>query len=106
MEDVQVSVKDEQSAALWLEMVRNINTDYRTAMTDTLENMMNMKDFADGTLVDEIYKYGTDLLNAAEKTFNAIDEIADTVNTVMKEVGAFADLLTGDIGRLISSLLG
>ena len=73
--NVQIAIKDEQTAKQWLALVQDINTDYLKAMTDAGETMINMKDFAEGTLVDDFVKYGTDLCNAAQKTFDAIGTI-------------------------------
>lgn len=104
--NVQISVKDEQSARKWLEMVQDINTDYQKAMTDAAETLINMQDFADGTLVDEFVKYGTDLMNAAQKTYEAIGTIADTVTNILNKVNNFVEGAVGGIGKLIGKVLG
>lgn len=106
MAELKIAIKDEQTAKQWLALVQDINTDYLKAMTDASETMINMKDFADGTMVDEFYKYGTDLLNAAEVTYKAVDSIADTVNTILSKVSNFVEGATGGIGKLISKVLG
>lgn len=106
MADLQISVKDEQTARQWLTMVQDINTDYQKAMTDAAETMINMQDFADGTLVDDFVKYGTDLLNAAQTTFEAIDSIADTVNNILSKVTNFVTDAVGGIGKLVGKVLG
>ena len=103
--NVQISIKDEQSAKQWLNMVEDINTDYKKAMTDAAETMTNMKDFADGTLVDEFVKYGDKLMNAAQTTFEAISEISDTVNKVINTVNNFVSEAVGGIGKLVSKVL-
>lgn len=104
--NLQIAIKDEQTAKQWLAMVQDINTDYRKAMTDASETMINMQDFAEGTMVDEFVKYGTDLLNAAETTFEAIDTIADTVNKILGAVGQFVSSAVSGIGKLASTILG
>jgi len=106
MADVKISIKDEQSAREWLSMVQEINQDYHHAMADASQTMIDMKDFADGTMVDEFVKYGTDLLNAAETTFKAIDSIADTVNSVLSITKNFVDGALGGIGKLVGKILG
>ena len=104
--NLQISIKDETTAKAWLEMVRDINSDYLKAMTDASETMINMQDFAEGTMVDEFVKYGTDLLNAAETTYNAIDTIADTVNKILGLVGEFVSGAVSGIGKLAGAILG
>lgn len=104
--NVQVAIKDEQTAKQWLALVQDINTDYQKAMTDAAETMINMQDFADGTMVDEFVKYGTELMNAAQTTYQAIDAIADTVNTILSKVNTFVTDTIGGIGKLVGKVLG
>ena len=106
MADLQISIKDEQSAKEWLALVQDINTDYNKAMTDAAETLINMQDFADGTLVDDFVGYGNNLLNAAQTTFNAIDSIAETVTNILSKVSNFVEGAVGGIGKLVSKILG
>lgn len=106
MADVKVSIKDEQSARQWLAMVQEINQDYHQAMADAAETLIDMQEFADGTLVDDFVKFGTDLLNAAEQTYKAIDSIADTVNKVLSIAKNFVEGAVGGIGKLVGKVLG
>lgn len=105
MADVKVGIKDEQSAKQWLTMVQEINTDYHNAMAEASQCLIDMKDFADGTLVDDFVKYGTNLLNAAEKTFEAMDTIADTVNQILNFAKNFVGEAVGGIAKLASKVL-
>lgn len=106
MADVQIAIKDEQTAKQWLAMVQDINTDYQKAMTDAAETLINMQEFADGTLVDDFVKYGNDLMNAAQTTFTAISTIADTVNNILGKVTNFVEGAVGGIGKLVNAVLG
>ena len=104
--NLQIAVKDEQTAKQWLAMVQDINTDYQKAMTDAAETLINMQDFAEGTLVDDFVKYGTDLMNAAQATFKAIDSIADTVNNILSKVSNFVTDTVSGIGKLAGKIFG
>lgn len=104
--NVQISIKDEQSARNWLAMVEGLNSDYQKAMHDAGQTLVDVQDFSDGTMVDELVKYGTDLMNAAETTFNAIAEISGTVNTVLGKVNDFVQNTLGGLGKLASAVLG
>lgn len=107
MADVQITIiiKDKSSAKQWLAMVEDIDTDYQKAMTDAAETLINMKDFADGTIVDEICKYGDELMNAAQKVFGATKEIANTVNTILSKVDNFVEGAVGAFSKLASKVL-
>ena len=105
MAGVQINIKDDSSAKQWLQMVQEINTDYHNAMADAGQCLIDMKDFADGTLVDDFVKFGTNMLNAAEKTYQAIESIADTVNNILKFAKNFMNDAVGTIGKLASKVL-
>ena len=103
--NVQIAIKDEQAAKQWRDMVADINTDYQKAMTDAAETLMNMKDFADGTLVDEFCNYGTRLMNAAQVTFQAVSDIATTVITIVDKVNDFKSKAISGIVKLADTIL-
>ena len=104
--NVQIAIKDEQSARNWLAMVEDLNTDYQQAMHDAGQTLVDVQEFSEGTTVDELVKYGTNLMNAAETTFNAISEISSTVNTVLGKVNDFVQNTLGGLGKLASTVLG
>ena len=104
--NVTFNINDADSARQWLQYVQAINEDYFTAMKEAGECLESMSDFCDGTIVDEFYKYGTAILNAAEKTFNALDMIADTVNKVLDTVTNFTENVVGAIGGALSKAFG
>lgn len=104
--DVKISIKDEQTAKQWLDQVREINEAYHSAMKEAGETLKDMQNFADGTLVDDFVNFGTNILNAAQQTFNAIDSIADTVNTILGKVKDFTDNVVGGIGKAVSKIFG
>lgn len=106
MADLQIKVKDSASANAWLQKIMLLNEDYHAAMAEASETLTSVKDFSDGTMVDEIYNFGSGLLSAAETTFSAINTIAETVTSVISTVKNFESDVVSGIGRLAGSLLG
>ncbi len=104
--NTQISVKDRDTAKQWLDMVQQINEDYFTAMKDAGDTLSDMQNFADGTLVDDFVQFGTDILNAAQSTFNAIDAIADTVNNILDTVQKFTTDVVGGITSAVGKIFG
>ena len=105
MAELTISIKDEGSARQWLQMVEGINQDYHSAMKDAADCLERMQDFCDGTMVDEIVNYGSNLLKAADKTFTEIAKIADTVNNVLGKVKDFAEGVVGGF-KAIGKMFG
>lgn len=104
--NTQISIKDEQSAKQWLAMVNEINEDYFTAMKEAGDTLTDMQNFADGTLVDDFVQFGTDILNLAESTYNAIGAIADTVNKVLDTVKNFSTDVISGITSAVGKIFG
>ena len=95
-----ISIKDTASAIVWRKNVEKINEDYRVAMKDAGDCLVDMQNFAEGTLVDNLVNYGTAIINAAEKTFEAINAIAKTVNDILDKVGQFSEGVVSGIKNL------
>ncbi len=104
MANYQISIKNSADAMKWLEMVQAINQDYNIAMEGSANSLTEMKNMAEGTVVDEITHLGDGFLTASTKVFQGIDEIADTVGDVMQEVGNFVDEAKGAIKGLFDKL--
>ena len=102
---LKIAVTDEGSAKSWLNQVHLVNEEYHEAMGEAAQTLQGAKEFGEGTVVDEFYDLGTNLLNSAEKVYHAIDEIATTVNKVLGVVTAFAGEASGIIGA-VTKLLG
>ncbi len=106
MANLQISIKDADTARRWLEMVQGINEDYNTAMKDAGDTLVDMQNFADGTIVDDFVNYGTALLDAAQATFNVVNTIADTVNNILDKVANFTENVVGSIGGALGKVFG
>ena len=101
----QVSIKDQESAIKWLMTVQALNEDYHVAMQEAAETLKSMGDFAEGTIVDDFVNFGTNLLNAAETTFKAIDSIADTVKSVLSTVDKFKEGVKDAFSSVVRKIL-
>lgn len=100
MANLQVSIKDDNSARQWLAMVEGINQDYHEAMKDAADCLQDMQNFADGTMVDELVGFGNAMMTAADRTFDTISKIADTVTSVLSAVKNFTEDIVGGISKI------
>ena len=94
-DNVQIKIKDRDSAMAWLGNIEALNMDYQLAMKDAGETITDMENFAEGTLVDELVDCGSKILTAADSTYQAINSIANTVTTVLDTVGEFVGEAVG-----------
>ena len=104
-ENVQISVKDNESALEWLANITLLNEQYRDAMEEAGQTLEDMQNFADGTMVDEFVDLGSKVISAAKATFEAIDAIGTTVRTVLEKVGGFVESAKNVIGN-VAKLIG
>ena len=100
--DVQIAIKDPETARGWLGEVVLINEDYRDAMKEAGSTLDDMQNFADGTMVDEFVDLGSKILTAADATFDAINAIADTVNTFLEKTGSFVSEAVSKVKGVIN----
>ena len=99
--NMQINIKDRDSATAWLNKVEQTNEKYHNAMRDAGECLSTMSDFCDGTIVDEIVKYGTTMMNAAQKTFEGLSLISGTVNKILDTVTNFTENVVGALGSIL-----
>lgn len=102
----QISIKDPQTARQWLGVVQKIDEDYREAMRDAANSLESMGEFMEGTAVDEFAAAGTNLLNAAQTTFEAMDKIADTVNSILSAASEFTENVVSGISSVARAIFG
>ena len=93
--ETKISIKDRDTAMAWLREIEGLNMDYQTAMTEAGETIVDMENFAEGTMVDELVDCGSKILTAAKSTYEAINAIGGTVVQVLDVVTEFA---SGAIG--------
>ncbi len=104
--NIQISIKEPAVANNWLQEVNQINEAYREAMKDAGDTLQSMADFCEGTIVDELVNYGTAICEAAQVTFEAINAIADTVNSILDKVSNFTQDVVGSIGSALGKVFG
>lgn len=105
MADTNIAIKDRDSAMAWLNEVTLINEDYHDAMKEAGDTLVDMENFADGTMVDEFVDAGSKIMTAADATFQAIGAIADTVNTFLEKTGSFISDAIG-LAKGVAGLFG
>ena len=103
---MQISVREPEVAKEWLRLVQGINEDYFQAMKDAGDTLVDMQNFCEGTVVDDLVNYGTAILDAAQATFNAIDKIAETVTSILNSVSKFTEDVVGGITSALGKVFG
>ena len=95
MAELKISIKDDASARQWLDKVLLTNDEYYEAMREAGATLQEAKDFGEGTMVDEFYNLGTNVLTTATEVFNTINEISTVVNDVLVKVGNLKETVAG-----------
>lgn len=99
-----ISIKDRTEALKWLDVVKGINEDYKIAMKEAGETLVDMENFCEGTIVDDLVNYGHSMINAAEAIFNTIGTISETVNSVLDYVDNLKDNITSAFASTIKKI--
>lgn len=105
-ENVVINVTDRDTAEAWLDIVKDINTDYNTAMINAGQSLDDIQNFADGTLVDEFVDLGSKITKAGKETFEAIRAIADTVSSFLGHIDTFKEAASSVIKGTVNKLFG
>lgn len=82
-----INIKDGDAARVWMRDVESLNYETEELLKDIGRALQEVKDDADSTIVDEIYKYGSQILDNTGK-------ILEGMNGLVKMVGGLLDALT------------
>lgn len=89
-QNMTISISDSEAAEIWKTEVEQEIAETKALLDRVAKTLQSVKDDADGTIVDEIYKYGTDFLKFANEVQKGMTEV---VNTVGKFLKGFNDLI-------------
>lgn len=82
-----INIKDGDLARAWMKDVEALNYETEELLKDIGRALQEVKADADSTIVDEIYKYGGQILDNTGK-------ILEGMNGLVKMVGGLLDALT------------
>jgi len=102
---IVINIKDEVTAKKWLAEVEEINADYHEAMKAAAECLKDMKDFGEGTMIDEFVGFADKMLTASEAIFKAVEQIAESVNEVIKHAKDLTSAVTDIIKQTANKIL-
>lgn len=105
MTELKISIKDDASARQWLAKVESTNEEFDVAMREAGATLQEAKDFGEGTMVDEFYNLGTNVLTTATVVFNTLNEISTVVNDVLGKVGNLKETVAGAI-NVVKNIFG
>lgn len=80
---MQIAMEGRESAEQWKKDAQALNDRTESLLNDVSELLKSVKDFSDGTLVDEIFDLGTNLVNATRTLMEGMNQIFNVVNGLL-----------------------
>lgn len=87
----EISISSEQAAKDWLAQVQQINEEFKIAMEEAGKILEAANEAAEGEIIDDLVNLGTNICQAGQLVFEAVDSISDTVADVLSKLGNFID---------------
>lgn len=97
--NINIHIIDDGAAKDWTRDVLATNEEFRKVMDGAAQALQAAKDCGEGTIVDELYELGTNVMNSASKVFNKLNEISSVVNTILGGLSNFVSNAVGAIGN-------
>lgn len=95
--NINIHIIDDKAANDWKNAVLDTNEDFRKVMADAAQALQAAKDCGEGTIVDELFELGTNVLNTSQQVCNALNEISTVVNNIL---GGLANFVTNAVGAI------
>lgn len=89
---MQIKMEGRQAAEQWKARAQSLNERTDALLKDVSNLLQSVREFSEGTLVDEIYDLGTNLITATTKLMEGMNKIYDVVNGLLNFL---AQLFTG-----------
>lgn len=89
---MRIEMEGRQAADEWKRDAERLNQDTERLLNEVSNLLKSVKDFSEGTLVDEIYDLGTNLITATTKLMEGMNQIYDVIEGLLNFL---AQLFTG-----------
>lgn len=87
-----IAMEGRAAANQWVNKAKELNERTKRLLDAVSETLKSVRQFSEGTLVDEIVDLGSTLMTATTKLMNAMNEIFNVVN---KLLDFLSNLITG-----------
>ncbi len=86
---MQIAIEGRDAAKNWEAKAKDLNERTDSTLKDVSNLLKSVRDFSEGTLVDEIYDVGTTLVTATTKLMEGMNKIFDVVHGLLNFFAGF-----------------
>ncbi len=101
--NMNISISDAEAAEIWKQEVEQEIEETKTLLDRVGKALQAVKDDANGTIVDEIYDYGTKFLTFANEVQKGMTSV---LNVVGNFLSAFNEMISKGLSSVQSAISG
>ena len=102
---MDLHIKDAGAARLWMEQVEIMDRETTTLIADVGKALQEVNDDADSTFVDDIYHWGTNIVNSSSKILEGMTELMNAVDGALKMVDEVIEKSKGIVKNIVSGIV-
>lgn len=102
----QLNIIDASAAESWRDEVYQLNEETYQLLNDVGTALQEVHEDADSTIVDEIYKYGGQILTGANNVLEGMNKLAEVVTGILSKVNEVLDLGKNIVHAAIKGIAG
>lgn len=99
-----INIKSADEAKSWQAEVRRLNEETYQLLKDVGIALQEVNQEADSTIVDEIYKYGNQILGGANNVLEGMNKLVSTVSSLLSMVSGVLEQGVGIVKSLIGGI--
>ena len=80
---MQIAMEGRDAAKNWEARARALNDSTENTLKDVSNLLQSVRNFSEGTLVDEIYDFGTNLITTTTKLMAGMNKIYDVISGLL-----------------------
>lgn len=99
-----INILSESEARQWQRDINALNEETKRLLEATGETLKQVKDDADSSFVDEIFDWGTKIVNGATKVFEGMNELYTAVDSILGKLTEVLENSSGIVKGIVGAI--
>ena len=101
---MQIAMEGREAADQWKRDTQNLNDRTDKLLREVSTLLQTVKDFSDGTLVDEIFNLGSTVIDATTKLMEGLNQIFGVVDQLLGLLGNLFESVSSATKTLVDTI--
>lgn len=102
----QLNIISSDSAQAWKAEVERLNRETYELLKDVGTALQEVREDADSTIVDEIYKYGSQIISGSHQVLDGMNQLVSMISGLLSKINELLDTGKNAVKKVIGGIAG